>query len=117
MDTDAFTRLQGHTDTVTKIAYSGNGDRMLSSSLDKTVRVWNINTGECIHTMAIGAKATCVSVLSDNSQIIVGTSESKISFYNMLTYERIISLMEHGRGIKHMCLSNDETFCVSCGNE
>jgi WD40 repeat protein len=38
--------LQGHTDWVTSVAFSPDGNRIVSGSYDKSVRVWDAKTGE-----------------------------------------------------------------------
>ncbi|MGH8626014.1 MAG: ADP-ribosylation factor-like protein [Gammaproteobacteria bacterium] len=40
--------LEGHTSSVTSVAYSGDGRRLASGSLDRTVRVWETETGEAL---------------------------------------------------------------------
>jgi len=43
-------RLDGHTDAVTGVAFSRDGERLLTSSYDGTARLWNAATGELIRT-------------------------------------------------------------------
>jgi WD40 repeat protein len=38
----------GHIDPVTCLAFSPDGNRIASSSIDKTVRVWDVSTGVCV---------------------------------------------------------------------
>ena len=38
--------LEGHTSTVTAVAISSDGGKIVSGSEDKTVRVWSMETGE-----------------------------------------------------------------------
>ena len=38
-------RFEGHTDAVYSVALSADGRRALSGSQDKTVRLWNTDTG------------------------------------------------------------------------
>jgi WD40 repeat protein len=36
--------LDGHTNTITKVATTPDGHRVISASYDRTVRLWNIET-------------------------------------------------------------------------
>src|SRR5436309_15525764 len=38
--------LEGHEGSVTSVAWSGDGRRLASGSLDNTVRVWEVGTGK-----------------------------------------------------------------------
>ena len=37
--------LQGHTDAITSISYSKDGNRLLTTSFDNTARIWDVDTG------------------------------------------------------------------------
>jgi len=51
----------GHSKKVTSIAYSPNGDRIVSGSKDCTVRVWDVSTGDCLYIFT-GHTASVYSV-------------------------------------------------------
>jgi len=43
--------MDGHIGEVSKVSFSPQGNRILSGSTDKTARVWNVVSGECIQVL------------------------------------------------------------------
>src|SRR5437879_5803776 len=43
--------LRGHTGWIGRIAWSPDGRMLASPSGDKTIRLWNAETGVCLHTL------------------------------------------------------------------
>ncbi len=46
--------LTGHTDKVLALTFSGDGVYIASDSLDKTIRLWNVRSGQSVHTLSKG---------------------------------------------------------------
>ena len=44
-DGGEFARLEGHSSAVTSLAFTPDGSRLLSASTDRTVRIWEVETG------------------------------------------------------------------------
>jgi WD40 repeat protein len=42
--------LQGHGKAVNAIAFSPDGQFLVSGSEDETIKLWQVNTGECLKT-------------------------------------------------------------------
>jgi WD40 repeat protein len=43
--------LQGHTDWVRSVTFNPDGQTLASGSTDETIKLWDINTEECIETL------------------------------------------------------------------
>src|SRR5262245_8862549 len=43
--------LRGHTDWIGRIAWSPDGRMLASPAADKTIRLWDAETGECVRTL------------------------------------------------------------------
>jgi WD40 repeat protein len=46
--------LEGHSDRVNSVAFSHDSARLASASDDKTVKIWDASSGECLQTLEIG---------------------------------------------------------------
>ncbi|KAG6377914.1 WD40-repeat-containing domain protein [Boletus reticuloceps] len=72
--------LQGHTNHVTSIAYSPDGAHIVSGSRDKTIRVWNPITGQCVATLpeVNTISVTSVAYSPDGNYIVAGSESIRI---------------------------------------
>jgi WD40 repeat protein/serine/threonine protein kinase len=48
--------LKGHTDSVVRIAFSLDGTRLASASLDNTMKIWDLQTGKEVHSLSPAAR-------------------------------------------------------------
>lgn len=68
----------GHTARITCMLLSKSEHTFYSTSLDKTVRCWDLNTGICIRNMSPHTAAiNCAVVTSDDSYLVLNTSNEK----------------------------------------
>jgi WD40 repeat protein/GTPase SAR1 family protein len=58
--------LRGHTDWIGRIAWSADGRMLASPSADKTIRIWDAETGECLRTLK-GHKGSVYCVAFDQA--------------------------------------------------
>lgn len=43
--------LSGHQGRVTSLAFVDQGSKLVTASTDRTLRVWEVNSGACLHTL------------------------------------------------------------------
>lgn len=58
--------LKGHTQPVEACAVTLEGDKVVSASIDQTLRIWKFDTGECLDVIPGVAKFRCIAATADN---------------------------------------------------
>jgi len=77
--------LNGHSEPVSEIVLSSDGQFGLSSSWDKTMRLWDLNTGSTVRTFQGHSKdVNSVAFSGDNRQIVSGSRDKTIKLWNTL---------------------------------
>ncbi|CAL4937619.1 unnamed protein product [Urochloa decumbens] len=74
-DGDGFrgvAQLKGHTKAVTGIALPEGSDKLFSGSRDGTVRVWDCNTGQCVHVAPVQEGEEVSGLVSVGPWVAVG---------------------------------------------
>jgi WD40 repeat protein len=69
--------LQGHTESVTSVAVTADTRLIISGSADKTIRIWNLQSGECLRILE--GHTDCVSDVSitPDGHFVVSASKDK----------------------------------------
>ena len=78
--------LSGHTATATSLAFSSDGTLLVSGSLDKTIKLWDVQTGGVVKTFC-GHKhwVYCVSISADSTMIASGSGDTTICLWDSQT--------------------------------
>lgn len=77
--------LHGHNHFVSDVVVSSDGQFALSGSWDKTLRLWDLNTGQTTRTFKGHTKdVLSVAFSSDNRQIVSASRDNTIRLWNTL---------------------------------
>ncbi|XP_075078819.1 uncharacterized protein LOC107810992 isoform X1 [Nicotiana tabacum] len=75
--------LKGHQDDVLDLSWS-RSQLLLSSSIDKTVRLWDVETQSCLKMFAHNDYVTCIQVNPmDDDYFISGSLDAKVRLWNI----------------------------------
>lgn len=78
--------LKGHSKDVTDFDFSSNNQYIASSSMDKTVRVWEISKGLCIRVIYGVSSQLCIRFHPVNNNFLsVGNANKEITVFNFST--------------------------------
>ena len=119
-----FGRLVGHEQQITDLAFDGN-QTLVSGSLDRTARVWDVATGrqlaDCWHIAPV--RGIAINRLGDPSELTVATAVAdaasgraviwRVSKSSKQTAQRVGEFSRHTKPISAIALSHDGTLAAS----
>ncbi|WP_160299515.1 WD40 domain-containing protein [Leptolyngbya iicbica] len=105
-------RLAGHTGEVREVAYSPQGDRIASASLDGTVKLWAPD-GALLQTLESDAQGIRAIAFSPDGQLLVAGSAGTLYLWDVETGEQRAAIMAHQGLITKLVFSPDGTQVAS----
>ncbi|GAA5981241.1 hypothetical protein JCM10908_004035 [Rhodotorula pacifica] len=112
--------FEGHEDSVYCCQFDER--KIISGSRDRTIRVWDIASGETIHTMR-GHEGSILCLQYDDEILVTGSSDSTVIVWDLVgnaaagrsKYGQMIKLVGHGMGVLDLCF--DDRYIVSCSKD
>ncbi|MEO0562579.1 MAG: hypothetical protein AAF125_10715, partial [Chloroflexota bacterium] len=82
----------GHTREITSIVFSEDNSRALTGSVDRTMILWDVATGEPIQTYDHGGRILGVGFAADEAQVYSGSSDDAIIVWDTATGEAVTTI-------------------------
>ncbi|BAY27144.1 protein kinase [Calothrix sp. NIES-2100] len=108
----------GHSDWVSSVAISSDGQILASGSRDNTIKLWSVTTGKEIRTLT-GHSDPVVSVaISSDGQILAsGSLDKTIKLWSVTTGKEIRTLTGHSELVVSVAISSDSQILASSGGD
>jgi WD40 repeat protein len=71
--------LAGHTREVTRVAFSTDGKQLVSSSFDRTVRIWEVATGKELKRFECGSLMECAYFVDRDRRVLCSGKETELT--------------------------------------
>jgi WD40 repeat protein len=92
--------LTGHSDSVWSVAYSPDGQTLASGSWDKTIKLWNVKTGNLLQTLTGHSdQVRSVAYSPDGQTLASGSSDKTIKLWNVRTGNLLQTLTGHSDSV------------------
>ncbi len=106
--------LEVHSDWVNSVAFSPDSTKIISGSYDKTIKIWDANTGQCLKTLEGHSRyVSSVAYSPDGTKIISGSYDYTIKIWNANTGECLKTLKGHKYTVESVAYSPDSKRIIS----
>ncbi len=100
--------ITGASEQLTAIAVSPDGQLLASAGRDKTIQLWNPNTGKLLNTLNGHSDAVTAVAISRNGQLLASASDDKtIKLWNLQTGQLVRTLKGHSDGVTSLAITPD----------
>ena len=107
--------LRGHTSVVASLAISADGVVLASGSRDKTIKLWNRNSGALLQTLSgHSERVIAVAFSRDRSLLASGSQDKTILIWKLDSGEIQYRLTGHAGAVYALAISPDGKQLASC---
>lgn len=106
--------LTAHSDWVSSLAITADGQRLVSGSFDKTVKIWRLQTGELLHTLSGHAKGVFSVATSPGGEILAsGSWDETVKLWRIADGTLLDTLTGHIGSVRSVAISPDGQILAS----
>ncbi len=110
--------LEGHTSVVTAAAVTPDGFRAVSASRDRTLRVWDLGSGQTVRTFEGHTKAvTTVAVTPNGRWAVSGSRDQTLRVWDLESGQMVRTLEGHTERVAAVAITPDGRYAVSASHD
>ena len=106
--------LKGHNNVISGLAFSPDGNKLISGSSDKTARIWNVRTQRTIHLLK-GHKESIYAVAfsPDGRLAVTGSFDETLKLWNSKSGFLIKTLKGHTNALRSVSFTPNGKYLLS----
>lgn len=116
-NSEVLTEYSGHGNRINSIAFNRENTKMLTAADDKTIRIWDIESGECINTIAVDNTAKCAVFSFDATRVLYGCVDGYIIEKIIESNDTAFSYRGHEGNVNCVFYDKYNTKILSCSDD
>ncbi|MBF0320953.1 MAG: serine/threonine protein kinase, partial [Nitrospirae bacterium] len=116
---EVINTFEGHNGLVSTVIVSADGKMIVTGGTeDRSVRIWDMDTGECLHVMEGHSDwVTCLCFSADEATVISGSLDRTLRFWDIKRGRCTRVLEGHRDGVTAITATADGRYILSGGND
>ncbi len=111
-------QFSGHSDLIMCVAFSPNGQRIVTGSRDKSAKVWDATTGTNLSTLSgHNDQISSVAFSRDGKRIVTSSSDQTARIWDAATGTNLVTLKGHSSGLGCAAFSSHDRLIVTAGTD
>ena len=109
--------LIGHTDPAYAAVYTPDGTKLVTASFDKTLRIWDLNSGTTLRTLTgHTGLVLCVAITKDGNRLASGSLDNTIKLWDVPISKPTATMQPH-QGTAFVATNADGTQWLTGGGD
>ena len=104
-----------HKRSINSIQVDLNSNKLISLSEDKTIKIWNLVTGDCLGALNENQDWVTSMLLIPNNRLVSGSWDKSIKIWDLNT-NQCLSISKNESVIISLCLISDNQIALGCEN-
>jgi phage tail-like protein len=101
--------LSGHSDTVTSVAWSSDGNQLATGSKDQTAKIWDSNGNLLLTAIGHGDAVTSVAWSPNGMHLATGSADRTAKLWDVSTGRELLTFSGHGDAVTSVAWSPNGT--------
>ena len=110
---EAMLTLKGHGDRVTSLCLAKDGRTAYSGSYDKTIRTWDMKSGECIRVIQENEEVKSLCLADDGKFLFSAGDDTVIKVWETVKGNCVGRLEGHKQPVTSLSMSSDSSYLLS----
>jgi uncharacterized caspase-like protein len=116
LETKQARTLTGHSDEITSVVFSADGQLLASGGRDKTVRIWDLKTGVVARTLDnLGAEIDSLALSPAGTLLAAANADKSVRLWEFATGMQLRTLTGHTGEALKVAFSPDGNLLASAG--